>query len=65
VCGRAELSISRSLDGLLTRIERDALSVHLNRCGDCADFARRQQAQRRALQALARVPLPPSLTPWP
>jgi anti-sigma factor RsiW len=64
VCTRAELSISRSLDGLLTQIELEALSVHLSRCGECADFARRQQAQRRALQALARVPLPARLAAW-
>jgi len=47
VCCRAELSISRSLDGLLTRTERDALARHLARCGDCAEFVRLQQAHRR------------------
>jgi DNA-directed RNA polymerase specialized sigma24 family protein len=64
VCGEAELAISRGLDGLLRRSEREALVVHLAWCADCAGFARRQRTQRRALQTLTDVPLPPALSTW-
>jgi DNA-directed RNA polymerase specialized sigma24 family protein len=64
VCQGAELAVSRALDGLLARREREALGVHLAWCGDCAGFAQRQHAQRSALQALTRVPLPPALATW-
>jgi DNA-directed RNA polymerase specialized sigma24 family protein len=64
VCGEAELAISRALDGLLRRAEREALVIHLAWCADCAAFARRQRTQRHALQTLTEVPLPAALATW-
>jgi RNA polymerase sigma factor (sigma-70 family) len=61
-CGEAELSISRQLDGRLSRHERGQLRAHLRECQECAGFARRQRAQRGALKSLALVPLPGSLS---
>ena len=60
-CGEAELAISRQLDGRVPRKERGILRAHLRECDECARFARRQRAQRGALQSLAAIPLPPSL----
>ena len=64
VCCEAELAISRALDGLLARREREALTIHLAWCGECRSFARRQRTQRHALHLLTRVPLPPALATW-
>jgi RNA polymerase sigma factor (sigma-70 family) len=61
-CGEAELAISRQLDGRLGRREKGALRAHLRQCAECATFARRQRAQRRALRSLVAVPLPTSLS---
>ncbi len=60
-CTEAELSISRQLDGRLTRKDKGALRAHLRECEDCASFARRQRAQRGAIKSLALIPLPSSL----
>jgi RNA polymerase sigma factor (sigma-70 family) len=60
-CHQAERAISLRIDGRLPRSERRALRAHLRECHDCEGFARSQRAQRSAWQALARVPLPPSL----
>ena len=60
-CNEAELSISKQLDGRLSRKDRAALRGHLRKCPECARFARSQRAQRGALKALAAVPLPSSL----
>jgi len=61
-CEGAELAISRHLDGRLERAEKGALRAHLRQCDDCVAFAYQQQSQRKALQALAAVQLPPSLS---
>ncbi len=61
-CGEAELAISRQLDGRLPRKEKGALRAHLRECRECATFARRQRAQRTALEALAAAPLPTTLS---
>jgi RNA polymerase sigma-70 factor (ECF subfamily) len=61
-CHRAERAVSRRLDHELARAERRPLRDHLGECEDCTAFARSQLVQRAALRALARVPLPSSLT---
>jgi RNA polymerase sigma factor (sigma-70 family) len=61
-CAQAQLSISRQLDGQVGRTERAALRAHLRRCANCSTFARRQRTQRKALRALASVPLPDTLS---
>jgi RNA polymerase sigma-70 factor (ECF subfamily) len=60
-CGEAELAISRQLDGRLSRREKAQLRAHLRECAECAHFARRQRAQRRALKSLGLIPVPGSL----
>src|SRR4051795_2723077 len=59
-CGEAELSISKQLDGRLSRREKGQLRAHLRECAECATFARRQRAARTALKSLGAVPLPAS-----
>jgi RNA polymerase sigma factor (sigma-70 family) len=61
-CGQAQLSISRQLDGQVGRTERALLRTHLRQCAECSTFACRQRAQRKALRALASVPLPDTLS---
>jgi RNA polymerase sigma factor (sigma-70 family) len=61
-CHEAELSISRQLDGRLSRKEKGALRAHLRECDECATFARSQRAQRGAIRSLALIPLPHSLS---
>jgi RNA polymerase sigma factor (sigma-70 family) len=61
-CGEAERAISRDIDGRLPRAEKSALRGHLRACAECQRFARSQRAQRRAIRALAAVPVPISLT---
>src|SRR5438552_4534092 len=61
-CHEAELSISRQLDGRLSRKDKGALRAHLRECDDCASFARRQRAQRGAIRSLALIPLPSTLS---
>jgi RNA polymerase sigma factor (sigma-70 family) len=60
-CGEAEFAISRQLDGRLSRQEKAQLRAHLRECTECAHFARRQRAQRRALKSLGLIPVPSSL----
>src|SRR5213082_1182746 len=60
-CHEAERSISRQLDGRLSRKDKGALRAHLRECDDCASLARSQRAQRGALKALGAIPLPSSL----
>lgn len=60
-CPRAELAISRDLDGMLAAADYAALSAHLRRCPRCAELARTQRLQRAAIRALAEIPLPDSL----
>src|SRR5262245_20106748 len=60
-CGEAEFAISRQLDGRLSRQEKAQLRAHLRECPECAHFARRQRAQRRALKSLGLIPVPGSL----
>jgi RNA polymerase sigma-70 factor (ECF subfamily) len=60
-CGEAEFAISRQLDGRLSRQGKGQLRAHLRECPECAHFARRQRAQRRALKSLGLIPVPSSL----
>src|SRR3954466_5110186 len=60
-CHEAGRSISRQLDGRLSRKEKGALRAHLRECEECAGLARSQRAQRGALKALGAIPLPSSL----
>ncbi len=60
-CDEAELAISKQLDNRLSRAEKSQLRAHLRECSECATFARRQRAQRKALKAFGLVPLPSSL----
>jgi RNA polymerase sigma factor (sigma-70 family) len=57
-CPDAEGFISRQLDGRLSRSERGQLRAHLRSCPACAAYARSQRAQKKAMRALAGVPLP-------
>ncbi|HEY7179626.1 MAG TPA: sigma-70 family RNA polymerase sigma factor [Gaiella sp.] len=57
-CQNAELSLSKRLDGRLSRKERRRLDEHLAECPDCARLAAAQQRQRRAFKGLALLPLP-------
>jgi RNA polymerase sigma factor (sigma-70 family) len=57
-CQTAELSLSKQLDGRLSRKERRRLDEHLADCPDCARLAATQQRQRRAFKGLALLPLP-------
>jgi RNA polymerase sigma factor (sigma-70 family) len=61
-CVRAEESVSRLLDGRLSRREKRRLLEHVRSCPSCARFEAIQHKQRRALKALALLPLPASLT---
>jgi RNA polymerase sigma factor (sigma-70 family) len=63
-CGEAARAISRQLSGSTSRTERAALRAHLRQCPECATFARRARAQRKALKRLAAVPLPAALLSW-
>jgi RNA polymerase sigma factor (sigma-70 family) len=60
-CDSAEKLISLQLDGRVPRKEKGLLRAHLRSCPDCASSARRQRAQRKAIKALAAVPLPVAL----
>ena len=61
-CHQAKRAISRELDGRLSRKERRLLHRHLDSCPDCTIVAQDQQAQREALRALARFPVPTTLS---
>jgi RNA polymerase sigma factor (sigma-70 family) len=60
-CPEAEVYISRQLDRRLSRSERRQLRAHLRACPACAAYARSQRAQKKAMSALAAVPLPVGL----
>ena len=60
-CGEAEFATSRQLDGRLPRHDKGQLRAHLRACPECAHFARRQRAQRKALKSLGLIPVPGSL----
>jgi RNA polymerase sigma factor (sigma-70 family) len=57
-CTQAAKSISRRADTRLPRAERAALRLHLRECDECARFAARDHAQRKAFAALAAAPVP-------
>ena len=61
-CDRAELALTRSADGRISRKERRRLLAHIDECASCARVAARSIKYRRAFKALAIVPLPLSLT---
>ena len=61
-CDRAELGLSKQLDGRLSRKERKRLDDHIAECPSCARLQVTQGRQRRAFKGLALVPLPLSLT---
>lgn len=60
-CDRAELGLSKQLDGRLSRKERKRLDDHLAECPSCARTQTSQAKQRRAFKGLALVPIPASL----
>ena len=60
-CDRAELGLSKQLDGRLSRKERKRLDDHLAECSSCARLQVTQVKQRRAFKGLALLPLPFSL----
>jgi RNA polymerase sigma factor (sigma-70 family) len=61
-CGEAELTLTRRLEGSLSKAERGPLRAHLRECKECATLERRQRVHRGALKAsLGAVPLPASL----
>jgi RNA polymerase sigma factor (sigma-70 family) len=61
-CDRAELSLSRQLDGRISRKERKRLLDHIAECPACARLQVTQGKQRRAFKGLALLPLPFALT---
>jgi RNA polymerase sigma factor (sigma-70 family) len=61
-CDRAELALSKRLDGRLGLKERRRLSAHLAECESCARVAASSRGRRRAFKALAALPLPLSLS---
>ena len=61
-CDRAELSLSRQLDGRISRKERRRLLDHIAECPACARLQVTQGKQRRAFKGLALLPLPFALT---
>lgn len=61
-CDGAALSLSRQLDGRLSRKERKRLDDHMAECPSCALLQTTQSRQRRAFKGLALLPLPLSLT---
>jgi RNA polymerase sigma factor (sigma-70 family) len=61
-CARAELELSKQLDGRLSRKERRRLDDHIAGCPSCVRLQVTQGKQRRAFKGLALLPLPLSLT---
>ena len=61
-CDRAELGLSKQLDGRISRKERKRLDDHLTECPSCSRLRVTQGKQRRAFKGLALLPLPLSLT---
>ena len=60
-CEKAELAMSRQLDGRLSRKERRRLDDHLAECPSCARVAERQRKYRHAFKGIALLPVPLSL----
>ena len=60
-CQNAELSISKGIDGRLSRKERKRLDEHLSECEDCTRLAATAKRQRKAFKGLAILPLPVGL----
>ena len=61
-CDRAELGLSKQLDGRLSRKQRRRLDDHVAECPSCSRLQATQGTQRRAFKGLALLPLPLSLT---
>ncbi len=61
-CERAELAMSKQLDGRLSRKERRRLDAHLHDCPSCARLDAGRAKHRRAFGALSLLPLPFSFT---
>ena len=61
-CERAELAMSKRLDGRILRKERRRLDAHVRECPACARLDASHTKHRRAFKALAVLPLPLSLT---
>lgn len=61
-CERAELALSRQLDGRLSRKERRRLDAHVRECASCARLQVSESRSRRAFKGLALLPLPLPLT---
>lgn len=61
-CERAELAMSKRLDGRILRKERRRLDAHVRECPACARLAASHTKHRSAFKALAVLPLPLSLT---
>jgi RNA polymerase sigma-70 factor (ECF subfamily) len=60
-CDRAELGLSKQLDGRLSRKERKRLDDHIAECPSCARMQVTHVRQRHAFKGLALLPLPFSL----
>jgi RNA polymerase sigma-70 factor, ECF subfamily len=60
-CAEAEQTVSRRLDGRLSRREARRLKRHLSECPLCARFASVQKRQRSLFQGLSVMPVPVSL----
>ncbi len=61
-CERAERSLSRQLDGRLSRKERRRLDAHMRECASCAGLQASRSRSHRAFKGLALLPLPLPLT---
>ena len=57
-CERAELAISKQLDGRLSRKDKRRLNEHLGECPGCARLYAGRTKHRRAFGALSLLPLP-------
>ena len=57
-CERAELAISKRLDGRLSRKDKRRLDEHLRECPGCARLHAGTTKHRRAFGALSLLPLP-------
>src|SRR3954454_18766031 len=61
-CERAELNLSRQLDGRLSRKEKRRLADHIAECQSCNRIEATHRKRRQAFKGLAVLPLPLSLT---
>ncbi len=60
-CDKAELSLSRKLDGRLPRAEARRLKLHMRECPRCQRFDQSQRRQRKVLKGLSLMPVPASI----